>query len=235
MFPNLGPLAKEKSHIPPKKRKCDFLGVTLVSLTKAGSDPEKVTRNLRPRGQNSVQRIENAMLQTRWLDKFNDALPTHIKERFRETAMEEMETHPWIREQLGERSREKGRQDSPPNHLLDAETDTTVNKTSGLSGGIMELVRNYPGGLIVLLQGLRENGVADIVNSWISMDNNLPISPERVQRVFGQETVEQLAAKVGISASAAKSKLAELLPILLPSRKDSGAQHRSVGRPSGSG
>lgn|SRR5512143_1507688 len=89
------------------------------------------------------------------------------------------------------------------------------DQTSGLVGVIVEMVRNQPGGLSGLVQSFHEKGLGGIVNSWVSTGQNLPISAEQIQGVLGNEKVNQLAAKVGISPDVASSKLAELLPTLV--------------------
>ena len=61
----------------------------------------------------------------------------------------------------------------------------------------------------------RREGLGELVNSWVSTGQNLPVSSEQIQHVLGNEQVEQLAAKAGISPDLASSKLAELLPMIV--------------------
>jgi uncharacterized protein YidB (DUF937 family) len=56
------------------------------------------------------------------------------------------------------------------------------------------------------------NGLGDVIHSWISTGQNLPISPEQVQKVLGSDQVQAIAAKAGISPEAAQSGLAQVLP-----------------------
>jgi uncharacterized protein YidB (DUF937 family) len=78
--------------------------------------------------------------------------------------------------------------------------------------GVMELVQNQPGGISGLVQCFHEKGLGGIFESWVSTGQNLPISAEQIQGVLGNEQVQQLAAKAGISPEEASSKIAELLP-----------------------
>jgi uncharacterized protein YidB (DUF937 family) len=56
---------------------------------------------------------------------------------------------------------------------------------SGLVDVVMQLINNQPGGLAGLVQSFQQGGLADIVNSWVSTGQNLPISAEQLQSVLG--------------------------------------------------
>jgi uncharacterized protein YidB (DUF937 family) len=62
------------------------------------------------------------------------------------------------------------------------------------------------GGLGGLIQALQNNGLGDIVNSWVSTGKNLPISPEQIQQGFGGDLLKQLAAQAGLSSDAASGQ-----------------------------
>lgn len=94
-------------------------------------------------------------------------------------------------------------------------TGSSTESTSGLAGGILEMLKNQPGGLAGLVQTFQEKGLGGIVNSWVGTGQNLPISAEQIQGALGSEKVKQLAAKAGISPDLASSKLAELLPTVV--------------------
>ena len=94
-------------------------------------------------------------------------------------------------------------------------TDPTANQTSGLGVAILQMLNNQPGGLAGLVQSFHEKGVGDIVSSWVSTDQNLPISAQQIQTALGSEQVKQFAAEVGISPDVASSKLAESLPAVV--------------------
>lgn len=68
------------------------------------------------------------------------------------------------------------------------------------------------GGLAGLIQQFAGKGLSDIVNSWVSTGQNLPITPQQVQRGLGSNTINQIAQQVGLSPEAATSQLAKLLP-----------------------
>ncbi len=78
---------------------------------------------------------------------------------------------------------------------------------------VLQLVNNpQTGGLGGLVQSFQQGGLAEIVNSWVSTGQNLPVSAEQIQSVLGNSTLQDLAAKLGISSQEASGSLASLLP-----------------------
>ncbi len=64
---------------------------------------------------------------------------------------------------------------------------------SPLMQAVFGLLRqNSPvGGLGGLIQAFQKNGLADIVNSWVSTGKNLPISPEQIQQGLGSDLLKK--------------------------------------------
>jgi len=103
--------------------------------------------------------------------------------------------------------------------LLD---DITGSVKSALSGGggqgsLMESIQHLltsseTGGLAGLVTKFKEKGLGDTIASWIGTGENLPISHDKIQQVLGNNTLQQLAAKAGISTDEISKKLATLLP-----------------------
>lgn len=71
------------------------------------------------------------------------------------------------------------------------------------------------GGLAGLVQAFQKNGMSDIVNSWVSTGQNLPISPAQIQQGLGSGLLEQLSKQAGLSTEATSGQLASLLPSLI--------------------
>ena len=99
--------------------------------------------------------------------------------------------------------------------------DQVVGALSGnQSGGgnalletVLQLVNNpQTGGLGGLVQSFQQGGLAEIVNSWVSTGQNLPISAEQIQSVLGNSTLQDLAAKLGMSNEQISGGLASMLP-----------------------
>ena len=77
---------------------------------------------------------------------------------------------------------------------------------------VLEMLNNREGGISGLASAFQQNGLGDVVSSWIGTGQNLPISADLLQRVLGQEQVKNIARQAGISTDAAGSQLADLLP-----------------------
>ena len=78
---------------------------------------------------------------------------------------------------------------------------------------VMQLVNNpQTGGLAGLVAKLQQGGIGDIVNSWVSTGQNLPVSGEQLQSALGGDMLGQIAAQLGVSPQQASGGLADLLP-----------------------
>lgn len=75
----------------------------------------------------------------------------------------------------------------------------------GASGGI--------GGLAGLVQQFQQGGLGDVVGSWVSTGQNLPISAEQLQSVLGgNSALAGLAQQAGLSQGDLMGQLSQLLP-----------------------
>ncbi len=84
-------------------------------------------------------------------------------------------------------------------------------------GGVLEIITGLlksseTGGLQGLAETFNEKGLGEVMSSWISKGENLPISPEQIQQVLGSGQVQLIAEKLGVSPDEASSGLAEMLP-----------------------
>jgi uncharacterized protein YidB (DUF937 family) len=82
--------------------------------------------------------------------------------------------------------------------------------TSALSG----LISNAEGGLDLasLMSGLSQNGLGEIVGSWLGNGENASISSEQITDLLGADKVSAFASTLGISEESAKGALADSLP-----------------------
>lgn len=71
------------------------------------------------------------------------------------------------------------------------------------------------GGLAGLVQVFQKNGLGEIVNSWVSTGQNLPVTPNQIEQGLGSDLLSQLASKAGLSSGAASSQLSGILPDLV--------------------
>jgi uncharacterized protein YidB (DUF937 family) len=71
---------------------------------------------------------------------------------------------------------------------------------------------NAIGGLGGLVGKLQQAGLGDVVNSWISTGQNLPVSAGQLQGALGSDTLGPLARQLGLGESELAGGLAGLLP-----------------------
>jgi uncharacterized protein YidB (DUF937 family) len=71
------------------------------------------------------------------------------------------------------------------------------------------------GGLAGILEKFKKAGFANQAASWVSTGQNLPISPDQVNQVIGNDTINQLAGQVGLQPTQLSQGLAEVLPDLI--------------------
>lgn len=101
--------------------------------------------------------------------------------------------------------------------LLDQMAGALAGGQSGGNNTMLETVLqlvNDPrhGGLEGLVRSFQQGGLGDIVNSWVSTGQNLPVSAEQVNSVLGDASLQDIAAQLGVSPEQASGSLAELLP-----------------------
>lgn len=86
----------------------------------------------------------------------------------------------------------------------------------GLVGGEMASVVNglieKHGGIQGIVSQLQQQGLGDTVKSWIGTGPNQPISSAQVHQAFGADTIDALAAKLGLDPQVLSEKLAQVLP-----------------------
>lgn len=91
---------------------------------------------------------------------------------------------------------------------------------SGSGGGlspmlimqIVSMLMNKQGGLGGLTNAFNSAGLGDIIKSWVSTGQNLPISPDQVTKVLGSGMVGQIASQLGVNSGQAGDLLSKVLP-----------------------
>jgi uncharacterized protein YidB (DUF937 family) len=87
---------------------------------------------------------------------------------------------------------------------------------SGLMEHVLGLVNNpETGGLQGLIQTFTNKGLGDAVSSWIGTGENQPVSGEQIAGALGNDKIQEIAQKLGISGTEASSGLAALLPQII--------------------
>jgi uncharacterized protein YidB (DUF937 family) len=92
-----------------------------------------------------------------------------------------------------------------------------------------------PSGLDVLIDKFKQNGLEDVINSWIGTGQNQAISPNDLGQALGQKTVNDLSRQAGTPQEDLLSQLSRVLPGVidrltpngkLPSQADLGSGYR---------
>jgi len=68
------------------------------------------------------------------------------------------------------------------------------------------------GGLMGLINRFQQAGLGDVAQSWIANGPNHPVTPQQLQSVFGQQTVNQWAQQANMQPHDLLSQLAQYLP-----------------------
>ena len=68
------------------------------------------------------------------------------------------------------------------------------------------------------------------MNSWVGTGPNQPISPDQVHSALGSDTINEIAAKLGISPQTASSGLSQILPQMVDKLTPNGQvpQHSDI-------
>ncbi len=111
--------------------------------------------------------------------------------------------------------------------LLDQVVGAMAGGQSGGNNALLETVMKMVsdpqnGGLQGLIQSFQQGGLGDIVNSWVSNGQNLPISAEQIQSVLGGSSLGNIASQLGMNSEEASGSLASMLPQLIDSLTPNG-------------
>jgi len=74
---------------------------------------------------------------------------------------------------------------------------------------------NILSGLTDIIGKLSANGQVGAVNSWVGNGANQPIAPDALGGALGQQALQQLSAKTGLSQDQLTQALAQVLPKLI--------------------
>lgn len=109
------------------------------------------------------------------------------------------------------RSAEIKRRPEPREHgIKGAVFQAAEGGAQGVIGGAVE--KAIPGGLNGLLSKLQAGGLGEQVSSWMAEGHNPPSAQTQLQRVLGEEHVQQIAEHLGLNTDQALQGLSEHLP-----------------------
>jgi uncharacterized protein YidB (DUF937 family) len=102
--------------------------------------------------------------------------------------------------------------------LLDALTSIAGGASPehhGVADALSQVMQEHPGGMDGILNQLKQNGLGEQVQSWVSPGQNQAVSPEQVQQGLGSSTVENIAQRAGISPAVASGIISVVLPLVV--------------------
>ena len=82
-----------------------------------------------------------------------------------------------------------------------------------LQAALLLLQQN--GGLEGVLGRFRQGGLGQQADSWVGTGQNMNISPNELQQIFGSSTLRDLASQLGLPQEQTGSTMAQVLPELI--------------------
>ena len=68
------------------------------------------------------------------------------------------------------------------------------------------------GGLGGLVEQFARHGMGDMARSWVGTGQNLPVSPDQLSKVLGNDTLSSMASKLGMNQGDLLGQLSNMLP-----------------------
>lgn len=94
-----------------------------------------------------------------------------------------------------------------------AERFSIGDKARSLLGNLLALMNSQQtGGLLGFLSRFNQAGLNELVSSWVSSGPAQSLSPAQLESALGKDTVQQVAATVGLAQPTASSALAYMIP-----------------------
>lgn len=92
----------------------------------------------------------------------------------------------------------------------------TPDRNTGMAQAMLELLIDpRVGGIDGLARQFQQNGLGELVQSWIGTGRNEPISPDQVTQALGPERLGRVSDRSGIAGSMLPMLLAQVLPVLI--------------------
>jgi uncharacterized protein YidB (DUF937 family) len=91
---------------------------------------------------------------------------------------------------------------------------------SALGGGQANAQAQAPaapdmGGLGGIIEAFQKGGLGHIADSWVGTGENMPVAPEQISQVFGEDKISAMASQLGMSHGDVSGGLAKILPDLI--------------------
>ncbi|MFC1668763.1 YidB family protein [Spirochaetota bacterium] len=99
--------------------------------------------------------------------------------------------------------------------IKDITGDITRNMdlSDSLTDGVTGIFKNM--GMRGFIDSFRDNGLENVVKSWIRKGDNIPISSDQVKDVFGEDELEKISQKSGLPVDNVTDYLRDMLPDMI--------------------
>jgi len=71
------------------------------------------------------------------------------------------------------------------------------------------------GGIQGLVQRFQQQGLGEVISSWVGTGQNQPITAEQITNAIGSDRLEALARQLGVPPEQVSTTLTQLLPMLI--------------------
>ena len=99
-------------------------------------------------------------------------------------------------------------------HVANAAQTLAEGTSPELAKGFLDLLQQR-GGLDALIRRFQEQGLGDVIASWVSTGPNQPITPEQLARVLDPEQLRELSREAGVALSRVPEVLVGFIPTLV--------------------
>ncbi len=99
--------------------------------------------------------------------------------------------------------------------IMDTLQSAIGSGTAPQSNGTLEAISHLlsqNGGVQSLIQNFQQKGLGSVVQSWIGTGHNLPIQPDQIRSVIGEDRFAQISQKVGMQPEDLMQKMSQYLP-----------------------
>lgn len=110
------------------------------------------------------------------------------------------------------------------NNILGSVASSILGGGEGQNKAIqlIQALLQSQGGIQGLIEKFQQDGLEQIIKSWIGKGENLPISHSQILEIFGKHHLDNAAEEVGISKDDAPSLLSEFLPKIVDTLSPNG-------------
>lgn len=89
-----------------------------------------------------------------------------------------------------------------------------VQNNPQIVSGIQKIVEDN-GGVSGIVQKFKDKGFSEAASSWVGTGENVNIGASDVMKVLGNDSIQELAKKVGLDSEATAGLIGNLLPVVI--------------------